>query len=106
MWKDTAAGCWLTTVVARPTTFFYSTCNLKGKSERHELGRDQGKRCLVLFIRQEGRTCPKTYLFAFSPPRPCPAGIPVTLSLFHLSVTAQLTATVWNLEITLLFASP
>ncbi|GFO05294.1 hypothetical protein PoB_003179900 [Plakobranchus ocellatus] len=44
----------------------------QAKSERRELGRDQGKHCFLLFISQEDRARPHTHIFASSPHRPCP----------------------------------
>ncbi|GFO30704.1 hypothetical protein PoB_005720900 [Plakobranchus ocellatus] len=62
------AGCWLAVVVARQTSSLQRFVINKGDSEKHELGRDQGKHCLVLFIRQEGRARPHIHTFASSHP--------------------------------------
>ncbi|GFN94156.1 hypothetical protein PoB_002066200 [Plakobranchus ocellatus] len=77
--KDSAHGCWLTVVIARPTKF----CNKQAKNERHERGRDQGKH-----YSYSSEKNPHRY-FSFFALSSLSAGVPVTYLFSDLSFAAQ-----------------
>ncbi|GFO41364.1 hypothetical protein PoB_006786900 [Plakobranchus ocellatus] len=108
--KDAAAGCWLTAFAARPTKFFCSNLYLTKKTTKKKKARGTNwaliTESIVLSYSSYKVGTPADPYFRFLASSYLFGGNPRDVITLPLAFRYAVNATLWNLEVTLLFASP